>query len=101
MRQVDKFSEIKVAVPPLPEQETIIKQIAVETAEINEVTERTQREIELIREYRTRLIADVVTGKLDVRGVALPEGDEAGLEDDATDAEEDETEGLEAGEEVE
>ncbi len=32
----------------------------------------------LLREYRTRLIADVVTGKLDVRGVELPELDEAG-----------------------
>ncbi|HSH78904.1 MAG TPA: hypothetical protein VLA19_10280 [Herpetosiphonaceae bacterium] len=38
---------------------------------------RAQREIDLIREYRTRLIADVVTGKLDVRGVELPALDEA------------------------
>lgn len=36
-----------------------------------------QREINLLREYRTRLIADVVTGKLDVRGAELPELDEA------------------------
>lgn len=35
------------------------------------VITRTQREISLIREYRTRLIADVVTGKVDVRGVAV------------------------------
>ena len=35
-----------------------------------------ESEIELLREYRTRLVADVVTGKLDVREVAerLPEG---------------------------
>ena len=33
-------------------------------------------EIDLIREYRTRLMADVVTGKLDVRGVALPSVEE-------------------------
>ena len=31
---------------------------------------QTEREINLLREYRTRLIADVVTGKLDVREVA-------------------------------
>lgn len=30
-----------------------------------------EREIELVREYRTRLVADVVTGKLDVRGARL------------------------------
>ena len=29
---------------------------------------RARRQIELMREYRTRLIADVVTGKVDVRG---------------------------------
>jgi hypothetical protein len=33
---------------------------------------RLEREISLLREYRTRLVADVVTGKLDVRGVTLP-----------------------------
>jgi len=31
---------------------------------------RLEREIELLREYRTRLVADVVTGKLDVRDAA-------------------------------
>lgn len=36
---------------------------------------RTEREIALMQEYRTRLVADVVTGKLDVRAAAakLPE----------------------------
>jgi hypothetical protein len=46
----------------------------------------TQREIDLLREYRTRLIADVVSGKLDVRGVELSAIDEAeALEDWETD----------------
>ncbi|MBK6733134.1 MAG: hypothetical protein IPG61_03445 [bacterium] len=47
---------------------------------------RLQREIDLLREYRTRLIADVVTGKLDVREAAAQLPDEAPLgavEDDA------------------
>ena len=45
------------------------------------VIQHTQREINLIREYRTRLIADVVTGKLDVREAAarLPNEIEADL----------------------
>lgn len=34
------------------------------------VMHRTQREIDLLREYRTRLIADVVTGQVDVRAAA-------------------------------
>ena len=37
---------------------------------MNIAISRLQREIELVREYRTRLIADVVTGKLDVRDAA-------------------------------
>ncbi|MCB0000151.1 MAG: hypothetical protein KDE56_30515 [Anaerolineales bacterium] len=37
------------------------------TAEINTAIERTPREIELIEEYRTTLIAHTVTGKIDVR----------------------------------
>ena len=45
------------------------------TAGIDAAITRARRRIELLREYRTRLIADVVTGKLDVRETAanLPE----------------------------
>lgn len=41
--------------------------IVEESAKIEAVIERTNREIELIQEYRTSLISDVVTGKVDVR----------------------------------
>jgi len=34
--------------------------------------DRARSEIGLLKEYRTRLIADVVTGKLDVRGLEVP-----------------------------
>jgi len=49
--------------------------------------DRAQREIDLSREYRARLIADVVTGKLDVRGVELPALDGTALLDDFDDSE--------------
>ena len=55
---------------PLEEQKDIIKHIDRETQSIIDTLAATQREIALIREYRTRLIADVVTGKLDVREAA-------------------------------
>ena len=42
---------------------------------MNDAVQKTRSEINLIREYCARLIADVVTGKLDVRGLAVPEGD--------------------------
>ena len=43
----------------------------------------TEREIELLREYRTRLIADVVTGKLDLREAAAAMAEELDAPTDA------------------
>ena len=61
--------------PPLPEQQSIVRQIDQETARIDAAIARARHQIELVQEYRNRLIADVVTGKLDVREAAaqLPE----------------------------
>ena len=47
---------------------------------MNTAISRLEREIELLREYRTRLVADVVTGKLDVREAAARLPDEAPLD---------------------
>jgi type I restriction enzyme S subunit len=64
-----------VVLPPVDEQVQIVEYIKRETAVIAEPIEKAQQEILLLHEYRTRLIADVVTGKLDVReaAVRLPE----------------------------
>lgn len=56
------------AIPPLNEQQAICRWIADECLPLNEAIERAEGEIKLIREYRDRLIADVVTGQVDVRG---------------------------------
>ena len=59
---------VSFALPPtLEEQRAIARQIEGNCRSIDIAIGRTQREIELVREYRTRLIADVVTGKSDVR----------------------------------
>lgn len=67
----DRFGRINLLFPPVEEQAAIVQGIAQKTRELDQSISRIQREIDLIREYRTRLIADVVTGKLDVRGVDL------------------------------
>ena len=72
----DDFYDIRVPVPPVPEQERIVKQLDVDLIALNTATARTEREIELLREYRTRLVADVVTGQLDVRDAAIKLPDE-------------------------
>ena len=57
-----------IPLPPVPEQEAICRWIADECRPLDEATQRAKDEIELIREYRDRLITDVVTGQVDVRG---------------------------------
>ena len=68
--------------PSIDEQQKVLDYIAKETASLDSAISRALGEIDLIREYRTRLITDVVTGKLDVRSVELPALDEAAVLDD-------------------
>ena len=70
-----------VALPSLSEERAIIEYVDEATAAIDAAIERTRRQIELLQEYRTRLIADVVTGKLDVREAAAQLPDETGEDD--------------------
>ena len=80
--------------PPLDEQAAIVRYLDKATADIDIATDRALSQILLLREYRTRLIADVVTGKLDVREAA------AGLPDEVEEPEPfDETGALINGEE--
>ena len=96
----EDVKHFKVALPPTNEQDRLVCMVRQELANVEATLTRIRREIDLLREYRTRLIADVVTGKLDVRGVGLPMLDEAAaLEDWETDEdteadEMDETEGV-------
>jgi type I restriction enzyme S subunit len=69
--------EIFVPVPPISEQVAILSCIVETTMGLNRAIADAEREIELLREYRSRLIADVVTGKLDVREAAAQLPDEA------------------------
>jgi type I restriction enzyme S subunit len=66
----EEFFRLPIILPPPPEQQQIVHSIATETAQLDMTVTHLEREIELLREYRTRLVADVVTGKLDVRPAA-------------------------------
>lgn len=94
----DRFGIVRIPVPRLSEQQSIVRSIAEATAENGSAAERVEREIALLREYRTRLIADVVTGKLDVREASanLPEIEDVecpeGLAEEEIDAGPDEPE---------
>jgi type I restriction enzyme S subunit len=71
----DSFKEMPNLTLPRAEQEDIVAFIVDRTTHLNTAIARTEREIALMQEYRTRLTADIVTGKLDVREAAatLPE----------------------------
>jgi type I restriction enzyme S subunit len=66
----EEFFRLPIIFPPASEQKQIVQSIAADTALLNTAIAPLEREIELLREYRTRLVADVVTGKLDVRPIA-------------------------------
>jgi len=57
-----------IALPPVEEQKAICKWIEDECKPLEDAIQRAEEEIKLIREYRDRQIADVVTGQVDVRG---------------------------------
>lgn len=66
----DRLGAIHVALPPRDEQAAILVALAEELRTANASVDLAEREISLLREYGARLIADVVTGKLDVRAAA-------------------------------
>ncbi|NLO19381.1 MAG: restriction endonuclease subunit S [Ignavibacteria bacterium] len=92
--------ETKSLIFPVPSkdgQKVIVSYIQEKTEATDRAISRIEREIELIKEYKERLIADVVTGILAIRGVEVPEV----IEDIEEELPEDEPEEIENKEGVE
>src|SRR5438132_9594825 len=96
-----------IVFPPAEEQAIIAAHLNRETEGIRKSQATLHNQITLIREYRTRLVNDVITGKLDVRGVELPATERPEesehLETDAVpdvEAEEDEMAAAEEGDDA-
>jgi len=99
---LDFVKNFNIALPPLDEQDHILSALQIATEEQDSAIERIKQEIELVREYRDRLIADVVTGQIDVRDwvpgpddvvaeedlAALGGGEEIDSDEEADDGEE-------------
>ena len=66
----NNFCAVYLPFPPTEEQRMMAVALGKATANIDMTIANARREIELMEEYRTRLIADVVTGKMDVREAA-------------------------------
>ncbi|MBI2573575.1 restriction endonuclease subunit S [Candidatus Woesearchaeota archaeon] len=67
---VDVIKNLKVPVPSTLERQAIEIYLHQETQKIDQTINKIQKEIELLHEYRTALISEAVTGKIDVRGLA-------------------------------
>lgn len=63
----EALGNFKICLPPDNEQGAIAEFLDNETALLNKARTRIETQIDFFRKYRTRLIADIVTGKLDVR----------------------------------
>ena len=64
----ERLMNIAIAVPSRAEQDEIIASVSAQTTALSKAIDNAQRQIDLLRDYLTRLIADVVTGRVDVQG---------------------------------
>lgn len=92
-RSWEKAGALWIALPSFEEQEAIADILDKEVAKTKVVIAALKKQIDIMKEYRTRLISDVVTGQIDVRGIEIPdyipvedvdpdsESEEEGMED--------------------
>ena len=63
-----KRQSLNIPLPPIEEQNAIVEYIESKTNKIDTMVEALKAEIDRLTEYKQRLISDVVTGQIDVRG---------------------------------
>ena len=96
--QMDKMKEIPFIVPPADEQIAIVEHIKKTLPKYDEAIEKLKAEVAVLEEYKAKLIADVVTGKVDVRNEAIPDYE---FVDEDADSDSDSEEDVEGTEEQE
>lgn len=97
----EDLGEIYVSIPPLEEQKKICNSITIIETKINRLIKSLDDEIEYIKEFQMRELSDVVTGRVDVRNIEIPEyrTESSGIEADIS-GEEDIDDEETVGEEV-
>ena len=59
--------------PPIEDQNEIVEYIGQSLVKYDEVIANLKRQIACLQDMKTRLISDVVTGQVDVRGIKVPD----------------------------
>lgn len=83
---MDDIGWMRVAVPDIEVQRKLVREIDDAKRAANDAIVKTRSEITLLQEFRTRLVADVVTGQVDVRAISamlseVPEYESSHLDD--------------------
>lgn len=90
--QMDKMKEIPFIIPPAEEQIAIVEHVRAAMPKYDALIEKLEEEIKVLEEYKVKLISDVITGKIDVRDIEVPDyefEEELGETEDADDDEDD------------
>lgn len=97
--QMDKMKEIPFIVPPADEQVAIVEYIKEMLPRYDAAIDKLTAEVETLEEYKAKLIADVVTGKIDVRDIEIPDYEFVDEDADSGSDSEDDTDDTEEQEE--
>jgi len=73
----DALKTLRIPLPPIPEQQAIVAAIKKEYFLTDTAISSIKKEIEVLLEYRSRIISDVITGKIDVRNIEIPNYEKA------------------------
>ncbi|WP_461810760.1 restriction endonuclease subunit S [Faecalimonas sp.] len=69
----EKYANLLIPVPPLSEQEDIVKYLDAKCKNIDELLAVLKKQMRMLQDLKHRFISDVVTGKIDVRQEVIPE----------------------------
>ena len=72
-RSWDKAGQINLLLPPIEEQNEIARILDEKNDQIEQLIASLAQEIVFVEELKTKTIADVITGQVDVRDVVIPE----------------------------
>lgn len=72
--RTDAFKNVSLPVPPIDEQDEIVQRVGTVTQRLDEQVRAIRSAIGRLQEYRSALITNAVTGKMDVRNVPIPDG---------------------------
>ena len=94
----DFIRDFTIGLPPIDEQQEIVDFIRSEKGRINRLIATKHEQLKALTEFKSSVVSDAVTGKIDVRNVTVPEYEHVDdiVDDDSENNEETETDGEEA-----